>query len=78
MASYHLPTNETMRLPPASSMVPQISISQNNHPSPAFFTTMDNTNNNINTSNTSNDNERVRKIYIKKEKSEMKPICNYF
>ncbi|KAG1152930.1 hypothetical protein G6F38_000098 [Rhizopus arrhizus] len=59
MASYHLPTNETMRLPPASSMVPQISISQNNHPSPAFFTTMDNTNNNINTSNTSNDNERV-------------------
>lgn len=42
MASFHLPSsNETMRLPPASSMVPQVSVSQNIHPSSPFFTSME-------------------------------------
>lgn len=36
MAAYPAP-NETMRLPPASSMVPQISVSQNIHPNANFF-----------------------------------------
>ncbi|KAI9247234.1 hypothetical protein BY458DRAFT_527392 [Sporodiniella umbellata] len=42
MASFQSPSsNETMRLPPASSMVPQVSVSQNIHPGSSFFTSME-------------------------------------